>query len=106
MSTYVTITELEMDTLFKSDKGWVKKQIGNEICYEYITTKNKDITIKVYSSISTGGVSKSCGKDAIRICAVNTATNKGILKSKRVNRVLGWDQRVKGRVLELIAKIF
>jgi Na+-translocating ferredoxin:NAD+ oxidoreductase RnfG subunit len=105
-ATYVTVTELETDTLFQSDKGWIKKQTGNEICYEYITPKNKDVVIKVYSSVTTKGISKSFGKDAIRICAVNTKTSKGILKSKRVNRTLGWEHRVKDRVLELIAKIF
>jgi len=105
-ATYCVITELEMDALLKHDKGWIKSIKGNEYVYTYTTTKNPNINVIVYSSISPNGLSKKCGSDAVRICAVNTKTNKGIIKSKRVNRVPGWDSRLKDRVLEVIKQIF
>jgi hypothetical protein len=103
--TYVTITELEFDGLLQHAKGWTKDKSGNEIVYSYTSKKNPDIMVLVYSSI-TNGVSRKCGADAIRICAVNTRTNKGVLKSTRVNRVAGWNERVKERVIETIEKIW
>jgi len=103
---YCTITELEMDALLKHDKGWSKTIKGNEYVYAYQTKKNPNISLFVYSSISLNGVSKKCGTDAVRICAVNTITNKGILKTKRINRVPGWDVRLKERVMDMLNQIF
>jgi hypothetical protein len=105
MKQYVTITELEFDALLKADKGWVKTFEFGEFVYSYTLKKNPDVKVKVFSSISNGA-SKPCGKDAIRVCAINMVTQKGILKSKRVNRVPGWDVRVKERVIETIENIF
>lgn len=104
-NTYVTITELEFDNLLKHSKGWMKDRSGKEIVYTYTTKKNPNVVVKVYSSIANG-VSRQCGGDAIRICAVNTKTDKGIIKARRVYRVAGWDIRVKERVLETINQIW
>jgi len=102
---YCIITELEMDALLKHDKGWVKSVKGNEYVYGYKTKKNPNITVYVYSSISPNGISRGCGSDAIRVCAVNTVTNKGIIKSKRINRVPGWDVRLQAKVMDVIKQI-
>ena len=103
--TYVTITELEFDNLLKPSKGWTKDKSGKEIVYSYVTKKNTDITIKVYSSVSNG-VSRKVGKDAIRICAINTKTKKGIIKTGRINRIAGWTERLKEKVMDTIGKIW
>ncbi len=103
---YVIITELEFDALLRHDKGWVKSQQGSEVVYSYTTKKNPNVVVKVYSSINPSGLSKKCGGDAIRVCAVNTATQKGIIKSSRVYRTPGWDVRTKAKVLDVISKIF
>jgi hypothetical protein len=105
-ATYVIVTELEFDTLLKSDKGWEKKIEGGEYVYHYVSKKNPDVVVKVFSSVTPSGVSKKCGSDAIRICAVNTKTNRGILKTGRVNRTAGWDERAKEKVIETINKIW
>lgn len=106
-ATYVPVTELEFDSVCKPDKGWTKDYPnGTELVYSYQTQKNPDVVIKVYSSITKSGVSRKCGGDAIRVCAVNTKTNKGILKGKRVYRVPGWEERVKERVVEMIKQIW
>lgn len=104
--SYCVVTELEFDALLKSDKGWAKTIIGKEYVYTYKTLKNPNISILVYSTITNDGLGRKCGGDAIRICAVNTVTQKGIIKSSRVYRTPGWDGRVKTKVLEVIGKIF
>jgi len=105
-ATYTIITEFEMDTLFKSEKNWNKVIEGGEYVYTFVPKKNPDTLVKVFSSVTPNGVSRKCGGDAIRICAINTKTNKGILKTGRVNRTAGWDDRVKNKVLETINKIW
>lgn len=105
-ATYVDVTELEFDTLLKSEKGWKKEVQGLEYVYIYQSTKNPDVIIKVFSSVTQNGIGRKCGGDAIRVCAVNTRTNKGIMKSKRVYRVPGWEDRVKERVIETLEKIW
>ena len=101
---YVTITELEMDNVFQPTKGWVKcyTEFHNEIVYTKNLKVKNWIQIKVYSSLrKDSGVSASVGKDAIRVCAINTKTDKGIIKSKRINRVQGWETRLIKRVTEV-----
>lgn len=105
-ATYVIVTEMEMDTLLKAEKNWSKHIEGGEYVYHYTSLKNPDIVIKVFSSVTPSGVSKKCGSDAIRICAVNTKTSRGIIKNGRVNRTAGWDDRLKDKVLETIKKIW
>lgn len=105
-ATYVDVTELEFDALLKSEKGWKKDLQGMEYVYTYQSTKNPDIIIKVFSSVTQKGIGRKCGGDAIRICAVNTRTNRGVMKAKRVNRVVGWEDRVKERVIETLEKIW
>ena len=103
---YVSILESEMDNLLQKELGWNKTLPHAEYVYEYRTRKNPDIIIKVFSSITARGVGRKCGGDAIRICAVNTKTNKGVFKSKRINRVPGWDIRLKERVIEILKQIW
>ena len=103
--TYVTILESEFDALLKLDKGWTKEVKGQEYVYSFQLKKAPNISILVYSSISPNGLSKKCGSDAIRVCAVNTVLNKGVIKSNRINRTLGWDERLKTKVFEVLAQI-
>jgi hypothetical protein len=66
-------------------------------------TKNKPwLQIRVYSSLNkNSGLSAKCGADAIRVCAINIKTDKGVIKSRRINRVPGWDSRLMNRVEEV-----
>jgi hypothetical protein len=105
-ATYVIVTELEFDTLLKADKGWEKKIEGGEYVYYYTPKKNLDVVVKVFSSVTPSGVSRKCGSDAVRVCCVNTKTNRGIIKTNRVNRTAGWDERTKEKVIETIKKIW
>ena len=105
-ATYVIVTEMEMDNLLKSDKGWVKTIEGGEYVYNYTTKKNPDINVKVFSSVTQNGTGRKCGGDAIRVCAVNTKTNRGVIKAGRINRTAGWDERLQLKVMETIGKIW
>ena len=67
------ITELEFDNLLKSDKGWKKETQGVEYVHIYQSLKNPDIVVKVFSSITRIGLGKKCGKDAIRVCGLESA---------------------------------
>lgn len=102
--SYVTILESEFDAIFLPERNWVKEYNGHakEIIYtkRFITKPN--VIVKVYSSIhKNDGVSRGCGKDAIRVCAVNTKTDRGVVKSNRINRVPGWDGRLKAKVTDV-----
>lgn len=101
---YVTILESEFDNIFKPEKRWEKEYSGhtNEIVYVKRFIKRPNVVVKVYSSIhKKDGVSRGCGTDAIRVCAVNTVTNRGVIKSNRINRVPGWETRLKKKVTDV-----
>lgn len=100
---YVPVTELEFDNVLKASKGWKKEETEGtkEVVYN-CRMKSKPFTIKVFSSIKkTDGVSRDCGKDAIRICAINHNTETGAAKSVRVYRVPNWEERLQTKVTNL-----
>lgn len=103
--TYVEVTELEFDALFQSAKGWKKEVKGNEYVYSYALKKQPNVSILVYSSVTSTGLGRKCGGDAIRICAINTKTDKGVRKSVRVYRTLGWAERTQEKVIAMIKDI-
>lgn len=102
--SYVTILEGEFDAIFRPERNWVKEYNGSakEIIYTKRFISKPDVIVKVYSSIhKNDGVSRGCGKDAIRVVAVNTKTNRGVVKSNRINRVPGWEDRLKKKVTQV-----
>lgn len=102
--SYVTILESEFDAIFRPERNWVKEYSGHakEIIYTKRFIKKPDVIVKVYSSIhKNDGISRGCGKDAIRVCAVNTKTDRGVVKSNRINRVPGWEDRLKKKVTQV-----
>lgn len=103
--TYITILESEFDDLLKTEKGWTKELKGQEYVYSWQLKRKPNISILVYSSISPDGLSKKVGSDAIRVCAVNTVLNKGVIKSNRINRTSGWNVRLMEKVLEVLTQI-
>ncbi len=102
--SYVTILESEFDAIFRPERNWVKEYSGHakEIIYTKRFISKPDVIVKVYSSIhKNDGISRGCGKDAIRVCAVNTKTDRGVVKSNRINRVPGWEDRLKKKVTQV-----
>lgn len=102
--SYVTILESEFDAIFLPERHWVKEinDYTKEIIYTKRFISKPNVVVKVYSSIhKKDGLSRECGKDSIKVCAVNTKTNKGVVKSNRINRVPGWDVRLKAKVTDV-----
>ncbi len=103
-NTFVVVTELQMDSIFKSEKDWKKEYSGNaqEVVYIKSLKRNPNYLLKVYSSVKqSNGIGRGVGKDAIRVCAINLKTNKGLVKAKRINRTIGWEKRLMERVCEV-----
>lgn len=101
---YVSIEKSEFDDIFKSEKGWEIETSGHEkeIVYTKCLATKPWIKVKVYSSLKqSSGISRGVGKDAIRVCAVNIKTDRGVMKSRRINRVPGWNDRLINRVTEI-----
>ena len=102
-SQYTTISSEEMRDFLKLEKGWKEETQGNELVFSYNLRDFPFIQIKVYSSIRLDTqIGRKVGADAIRVCAVNTKTNAGWIKSSRVYRVLGWKDNLKERVCQVI----
>lgn len=102
--TYVTILESEFDNIFKSEKGWCKELSGQaqEIVYTKNLKSKPYYQVKIFSSISkSDGLGRKLGKDSIKVAAINTSTNRGIIKTKRINRTENWDKRVTERVIDV-----
>lgn len=105
MSKYVHITQDQMEAAL----GPEFKRLDLPNTYEIVYGKRADVddvpvTIRVYSSLEPEIGSREVGKDAIRVsvyCRVNVEGETKIRRigtSKRVNRVPGWEDRLKKRI--------
>lgn len=107
MSKYYPVSIEEMRDFLRVEKGWREVQSNfqniKETVFEYPLRDYPQIVVKVYSGIKiANGQSRGCGKDAIRVCAVNTATNTGWISTSRVYRVEGWKANLKAKICEVI----
>jgi predicted ATP-grasp superfamily ATP-dependent carboligase len=111
VATYTDISIGQMREVLRRDKGWREVELDNvrEYVFDWpIKSEGEDTgcVVRVYTSISKwGNHSRGCGADAIRVCAVNLRTGKGLKKAKRVNRTDGWQDRLKDRVLAVVENI-
>jgi len=99
---YTPVTLPEFELVLKAEKGWQKIESTKETIFVFPLSSRPHIIIKVYSSI--GMNHKTCrekGADAIRVCAVNTQTNKGWISTRRVFRVEGWRNNLKNAVMDI-----
>jgi hypothetical protein len=104
MSTYKNISLSEMESFLRADKGWKEnREQHKEVVFDFNIPSAPFLLVRVYSGIRADTqISRECGKDAIRVCAVNLARNKGWIKASRVYRVEGWQENLKKRVLLVI----
>ncbi len=106
---YVRITKEEMDNKLKADKGWRVERSGNEHIYDF-HLKKMPVIIKVASSIRIDtGRGRNKGSDAIRVYAVvkdgldvKAKITRGLLKSRRVYRTTGWQDRLEKLVIDVM----
>jgi len=109
---YANIKIEEMRELLKADKGWLETiESGNEYVFNYPLKKKNTIVIKVWSSIHDmkdmklgqfNAIAAKRGGDSIKVCAVDVGMNRGVRKTPHINRMDGWQGRVKDRVVELL----
>ena len=66
--------------------------------------KSTRIVVAVFSTIVKSN-SRGCGKDAIRIVLLDPKVGKIIANATRVNRVEGWEDRMKERVYDLVKEL-
>ena len=102
-ATYTQITLDEMNNVLKADKGWKPFNSHKEYVYDWCIPGLNGVVIRVYTSVAKlNDQGRRCGGDAIRVCAVNTVTDRGLVKSRRVHRTQGWRDNLKSRVLDTI----
>lgn len=103
---YTPITLAEMEAFLNPTDGW-KKVAGSvstkEHVFDYELPGHPGVVVRVFSSIHKDtSVARKKGGDAIRICAVDTLRNRGLVKSVRVFRVEGWKDNLHRRTQEVI----
>ena len=112
MPSYVKITRQEMEKVLK--RFSLVSLTGT---YELVYGKRVDVdglalSLRVYSSIEPGvyssiepdgGLGRGCGEDAIRVSVWYRRSDGNVIRvgeSKRINRVPGWDTRLRLRINE------
>lgn len=104
MSRYIPVCRNQFRLLLIKEKGWVENCIGKEIVFDK-TLRNGTI-IRVFTSIrNDNGECRKVGTDAIRICAFNPSKKRGVARTKKINRVPGWENRLKSKVLDMFYKV-
>lgn len=103
--TYVEISRVEMmDYLGRQGfepvhvEGTKELVMGKRV--DVLHHDDRPMTLRVYTSID-GYSGRECGKDAIRVCLVakdDRGKIVGVGRSKRVNRVAGWEDRLTERI--------
>ena len=96
LKTFHNVTLDDMKALLKADKGWNLKiePRSAELFFEFPLTKSPHIVVRVASGIIMNGQSRGCGKDAIRVFAIDTKAGKGYIKTKRVYRIGTWEKNL------------
>lgn len=103
MSTFVNITLDEFRDFLKLEKGWQEFVVNKEVVFDFPLRYNPNIKIRVFSSISTdSNTNRDVGKDAIRICAVDTLNNRGFIFSIRCNRTTNWRTNLKDKIYHIL----
>jgi len=101
LKTFTNVTLEDMKNVLKAEKGWTLKTEprSKEYFFEFPLSASPNIVVRVASGITMNGQSRGCGKDAIRIFAVDTKAGKGYIKTKRVYRIGTWETNLKKAVL-------
>jgi DNA helicase-2/ATP-dependent DNA helicase PcrA len=105
MSTYVDIPAASIRE-YLLNAGFVRATDvrGREEVYDLIVADASMTVVRVYSSIAVGrATARGCGEDAIRVVAVDVASNRGVFKGRRIHRT-GSVEKVLARIGERITE--
>jgi hypothetical protein len=99
-ASYYNVSLTEMKTVLQSEKGWslVSNPQSSEYIFSFPLSNSPHIQVRVCSGITSNGKSRGCGKDAIRVFAVDTLKNKGYISTKRVYRLDTWEKNLRNAV--------
>jgi hypothetical protein len=99
-ASYYNVSLTEIKTVLQSEKGWglVANPQSNEYIFSFPLSNSPHIQLRVCSGITANGKSRGCGKDAIRVFAVDTLKDKGYISTKRVYRLDTWEKNLKAAV--------
>lgn len=105
-ATAVQITLSEFTEFLRADRGWSPVQVHfrcDEHVFDWVPfPEHPKMVVRVYSSISKfTNVSRQVGGDAIRVCAVDLGSNRGMIAAQRVHRVENWRENLRARVLQV-----
>ena len=106
MSQFYNVTLEEMTDFLRAEKGWkLNDSQHREVVFDYNIKSKPFLLVRVYSGILRDSrASRGCGQDAIRVCVVNLALDKGWIKASRVYRVQGWQKNLQARIMDVITK--
>lgn len=105
MGTFVNITTSQMESALPGFRELPLRRCSEKVYGKRIDVDGIALTMRVYSGIDkVSGESRSNGSDAIRITIVWKDENgriRGVARTKRVNRVPGWQNRLQSRIADL-----
>ena len=103
---FCNVTIEEMQSVLRAEKGWsIELEPGSrEYFFQFPLTKTPHLVIKVATGITKNGNSRGCGKDAIRVFAVDTKNSIGYIKTKRVYRIGTWRNNLEKAVMDCFSK--
>lgn len=108
-ATYTPVTLGEMVELLTPAKGWCAvelERVQEHVLDWRVKRYAANIVVRVYTSVKKAtGHGRGCGRDAIRVCAVNLDTDRGLVKSKRVHRVENWRENLKARITWVLGEL-
>ncbi len=105
MANFVNVSLPEFQELLNPEKGWTYADVPKalEHVFDWPVKRYPGVVIRVYSSIRTiTGNGRRVGSDAIRVCAVDTISDKGLIRAMRVHRVEGWRENLKARIMQVL----
>ena len=102
MSSYQRISIEEMNEFMEARSF---KQIvvpgTHELVFVKAVTDKSDLEIRMYSSVTLGGMSRGVGEDAIRLVIYSTKHSRGVGSDAKVYRVQGWRNNLETRLLSI-----
>jgi len=91
-ATYTAISEQEIRSFFHKWNETPRSRFVKELAFDFPVRDG--VIIRCFTSVKDG-TSRKVGKDAIRVFAVDTKSDRGFIKAKRVNRTTNWQDNLK-----------
>ena len=97
LKNFTNVTLKDIREVLTAEKGWNLDMLEagtKEYVFQFPLSSSPHIVIRVCSGITFGGNSRGCGKDAIRVYALDTRAGRGYIKTSRVYRIGTWKKNL------------